>query len=190
MLVDLEKRLVRLKIVYYGPSMSGKTTNLESLSRLYGLKLTKIDTEGERTLVFDFATKKVPVGNMTASFAIYTVPGQEIYKDIRLTVLKGVDGIIFVADAQKERLEENVRFFDLLKEDLPKVGKKYKDVPMVIQYNKMDLENTLPFEVLEHEINRDRLSSVCASAIKGEGIAETFSLLEGLLLARLERILR
>ncbi|WP_333785345.1 gliding motility protein [Thermocrinis sp.] len=163
MIVDLEKKLIRLKVVYYRPAMSGKTTNLESISKLEGLQLTKIDTKGEKTLVFDFSTKKVPVSNMTASFALYTVPGQEIYKDIRLTVLKG--------------------------EDLPKIGKRYEEVPVVIQYNKMDLENVLPFEVLEKEINKDRLTSVCASAIKGEGVKETFNMIESLLLSRLERIL-
>jgi signal recognition particle receptor subunit beta len=180
-----QKKVIRLKVVYYCPTMSGKTTNLEKLASLNGLKLMKIDTKGDRTLVFDFSTKTVQVGNMTASFALYTIPGQEIYKDIRLTVLKGVDGIVFVADAQEHRLNENVEFFNLLKEDLPKVGKRYEEVPVVIQYNKMDLPNALPFEVLEEKINKDRLPSVCAIAIKGERIAETFNLLEGLLLSKL-----
>jgi small GTP-binding protein domain len=189
MIVDVAKKVIRLKIVYYGPSMSGKTTNLEKLSALYGLNLMKIDTKGDKTLVFDFSTKTVRVSNMTASFALYTIPGQEIYKDIRLTVLKGVDGIVFVADAQEHRLGENVQFFNLLKEDLPKVGKRYEEVPVVIQYNKMDLPNALPFEVLEEKINKDRLPSVCAIAIKGEGVSETFSLLEGFLLSKLERMI-
>ena len=189
MIVSLEKKIIRLKVVYYGISMSGKTTNLERLSQMSGLELTKIDTKGERTLVFDFATKKVPVGNITASFALYTVPGQETYKDIRLTVLKGVDGIIFVVDSQKHRLEENIQFYHLLKEDLSKVGKNPQEVPMVIQYNKMDLKSALPFEVLEQKINKDRLPSVCASAIRGKGVLETFNMLEKLLLSRLERML-
>ncbi len=189
MIVDVAKKVIRLKIVYYGPSMSGKTTNLETFSALNGLKLMKIDTKGDKTLVFDFSTKTVQMGSMTASFAIYTVPGQEIYKDIRVTVLKGVDGIVFVADAQQHRLDENIKFFNLLKEDLPKVGKRYEEVPVVIQYNKMDLPNALPFEVLEEKINKDSLPSVCAIAIKGEGVAETFDLLEGLLLSKLERMI-
>jgi signal recognition particle receptor subunit beta len=101
---------------------------------------------------------------MTASFALYTIPGQEVYEDIRLTILKGVDGVVFVADAQEHRLSKNIEFFNLLKEDLPKVGKRYGEVPVVIQYNKMDMPNALPFEVLEEEINKDRLSSACAIA--------------------------
>jgi hypothetical protein len=189
MIVDVAKKVVRLKIVYYGPSMSGKTTNLETFSALNGLKLMKIDTKGDKTLVFDFSTKTVQVGDMAVSFALYTVPGQEIYKDIRVTVLKGVDGVVFVADSQEHRLNENVEFFNLLKEDLNKVGKRYEDVPVVIQYNKMDLPNALPFEVLEEKINKDRLPSIRAIAIKGEGVAETFSLLEGLLLSKLERVI-
>jgi signal recognition particle receptor subunit beta len=189
MIVDVAKKVIRLKVVYYGPTMSGKTTNLENLSALNGLKLMKIDTKGDRTLVFDFSTKTVQVGDMTASFALYTIPGNEVYKDIRLTVLKGVDGIVFVADAQEHRLSENIQFFNLLKEDLPKVGKRYEEVPVAIQYNKMDLPNALPFEVLEEKINKDRLPSVCAIAIKGKGVVETFNLLEGLLLSKLERMI-
>jgi len=189
MIVDVAKKVIRLKVVYYGPSMSGKTTNLETFSALNGLKLMKIDTKGDRTLVFDFSTKTVQVGDVTASFALYTIPGQEIYKDIRLTVLKGVDGVVFVADAQEHRLGENIEFFNLLKEDLPKVGKRYGEVPVLIQYKKMDMPNALPFEVLEEEINKDRLPSVCASAIEGEGVVETFNLLEGLLLSKLERMI-
>jgi signal recognition particle receptor subunit beta len=189
MIVDVAKKVIRLKVVYYGPSMSGKTTNLEKLSALNGLKLTKVDTKGDRTLVFDFSTKTVQVGDITVSFAIYTVPGQEIYKDMRITVLRGVDGVVFVADAQEHRLGENIKFFNLLKEDLLKVGKRYEEVPVVIQYNKMDMPNALPFEVLEEEINKDRLPSVCAIAINGEGVVETFDLLEGLLISKLERMI-
>ena len=86
------------------------------------------------------------VGNITAGFALYTIPGQEIYKDIRLTVLRGVDCVMLVVDAQEHRLGENIEFFNLLR---PKVDKRYEEVPVVIQYNKMDVPNALPFEVLE-----------------------------------------
>jgi Predicted GTPase len=108
---------------------------------------------------------------------------------MRITVLRGVDGVVFVADAQEHRLGENIKFFNLLKEDLNKVGKRYEEVPVVIQYNKMDLPNALPFEVLEEKINKDRLPSVCAIAINGEGVVETFDLLEGLLISKLERMI-
>ena len=126
MLIDTDKRIIRLKIVYYGPAMSGKTTNLEWLAKKEGMEMIKIDTHGDRTLVFDFASKKVHVGPFTASFSFYTVPGQDIYKDIRLTVLKGVDAIVMVYDAQKERLEDNLRFKELLEEDLKKGRQKQR----------------------------------------------------------------
>lgn len=189
MLVDIEKKVIKLKVVYYGIAQSGKTTNLEVISRMEGLSLLKLDTHGEHTLVFDFATKKVRVGDLTVSFALYTIPGQSIYTDIRLTVMRGVDGVVFVVDSQKERLQENMDFFQLLKEDLKLVGKGGEVVPMVIQYNKMDLPNALSFEELERNLNRERLTSFCASAIKGEGVIETLKGIEDLLIARIERLM-
>jgi len=189
LLVDVEKKLIRLKVVYYGVAQSGKTTNLEKLSEMEGLDLVKLDTQGERTLVFDFTTKKVKVGDITVSFALYTVPGQDIYKDIRLTVLRGVDGLVFVVDSQKERLTENINFYNLLKADLLRLGKSLGDVPLVFQYNKMDLPNTLSYQELEKSINVDRYPSVCASAIKGEGVLETFKLLEDYLISKVERMM-
>jgi|UniRef100_A0A7C2ZDB0 signal recognition particle receptor subunit beta len=189
MLVDVERKLVRLKIVYYGVAQSGKTTNLEKLSEMEKLDLVRLDTQGERTLVFDFTTKKVQVGDITLSFALYTIPGQDIYKDIRLTVLRGVDGLVFVVDAQRERLAENVNFYSLLKADLLRLGKSLADVPLVIQYNKMDLQNALSYQELERYINVDSYPSVCASAIKGEGVLETLKMLEDYLVSKVEKML-
>ncbi len=189
MLVDVGKKIIRLKVVYYGIAQSGKTTNLEKLAQIEGLDLIKLDTQGERTLVFDFTTKKVKVGDVTLSFALYTVPGQDIYKDIRLTVLRGVDGLIFVVDSQRERLTENLNFYSLLKADLMRVGKNLQDVPLVFQYNKMDLPNALSYQELEKHINTDKFPSVCASAIKGEGVIETFKLLEDYLVSKVEKML-
>ncbi|MFN4013034.1 MAG: GTP-binding protein [Aquificaceae bacterium] len=189
MLVDIERKVVKLKIVYYGPAQSGKTTNLEKLSEMEGLDLIKLDTQGERTLVFDFTTRKVKVGDITLSFALYTIPGQDIYKDIRLIVLRGVDGLVFVADSQRERLSDNVNFYNLLKADLSRIGKSLKDVPLVIQYNKMDLPNVLSYKELEKHINIDNYPSVCASAIRGEGVLETIKMLEDHLISKMEKIL-
>ncbi len=189
MLVDLERKAIRLKVVYYGVAQSGKTTNLEKLSEMEGLSLMKLDTQEEKTLVFDFATKKVKVGDFTLSFALYTVPGQDIYKDIRLTVLRGVDGIVFVVDSQRERLKENINFYSLLKADLLRVGKDPSSVPVVIQYNKLDLQNAMDCREMEKAINIDNHPSVCAIAIKGEGVLETFNVLENYLISRVERML-
>lgn len=190
MLVDLERRLIRLKVVYYGIAQSGKTTNLEKLAQMEGLDLVKIDTQQDKTLVFDFTTKKVRVGDINVSFALYTVPGQEIYKDIRLTVLKGVDGVVFVVDSQRERLTENVNFYNLLKADLMRVGKDPSMVPVVVQYNKLDLPNAMDYREMERLINLDNYPYVCASAIRGEGVMETFKLMEDYLIARVERMIQ
>ncbi len=189
MLVDLERKIIRLKVVYYGIALSGKTTNLEKLSEMEGLSLMKIDTQEEKTLVFDFATKNVKVGELTLSFALYTVPGQDIYKDIRLTVLRGVDGVVFVVDSQKERLKENINFYSLLKADLLRMGKDPSSVPVVVQYNKLDLPNAMDYREMEKVINLENYPSVCASAIRGEGVLETFKVLEDYLISRVERML-
>ncbi|MFN3813027.1 MAG: GTP-binding protein [Aquificaceae bacterium] len=188
MLVDLERKVVRLKVVYYGPARSGKTTNLERIAQKEGLDLLEIDTDDDRTLVFDFATKKVNLGNMWVSLALYTVPGQHIYKDIRLTVMRGVDGVIFVADSQTERLKENIEFLRLLKEDLMKVGRDHQSLPLVLQYNKMDLPNALDYKDLEEQINAEGFPSVQASAIRNEGVFETLSILEGKMVSKIKRM--
>ncbi len=188
MIVDASNKLIRLKVVYYGPAMSGKTTNLEYLAKKEGMDMLKIDTAGDRTLVFDFAYKKVHLDSFTVSFAFYTVPGQEIYKDIRLTVLKGVDAIVMVYDAQRERLDENIRFKHLAISDIKKVGKTIESIPVVFQYNKMDLPNALDFESLEEELNQEGYQSICASAIKGEGVLETASLITEMLISKLSKL--
>lgn len=118
------------------------------------------------------------------------MPGQDIYKDIRLTVLRGVDGVVFVVDSQRERLSENINFYSLLKSDLLRVGKDPSNVPMVIQYNKLDLPNVLDYKEMEKSINLENYPSICASAIKGEGVLETFRVLEDYLISRVERILQ
>ena len=188
MLIDIEKKLIKFKVVYYGIAQSGKTTNLEKLSQREGLELLKFDTKGEKTLVFDFATRKIRVGDHTVSFALYTVPGQDIYKDIRFTVLRGVDGVIFVVDSQKEKLMDNINFYDLLKADLLRLGKRIEDIALVFQYNKMDLPNVLSYQELEKSINLDKYPSVCAAAIRGEGVWETYKILEDHLISKIERM--
>lgn len=191
MLLDLEKGIVRFKIVYYGIPKSGKTANLEKLSELEGLSMTKIDTKGDRTLVFDFSSKKVKVNdNLVASFALYTIPGQDIYTDIRLTVLKGVDGLVFVVDSQEERLQENIDFYSRLKEELPKVGKSFSQVSIIMQFNKLDLPNALSEERLNKEVNIDSLPSIGASALTGRGIRETFSILGNQLISKVKEMVR
>ncbi|MCS6998613.1 MAG: ADP-ribosylation factor-like protein [Aquificaceae bacterium] len=189
MLVDVERKLIKMKVVYYGVAQSGKTTNLEKLSEMEGLNLLKLDTKGEKTLVFDFANRRVKVDDLTLSFALYTIPGQDIYKDVRLTVLRGVDALVFVVDSQRERLKENIDFYKLLKADLLRIGKSLEEVSLVFQYNKRDLSNSLSYEELEKSINIDRYPSLCASAIRGEGVLETFKAIEDQLTSKVRRML-
>jgi len=104
MLIDSSRGIVRFKVVYHGIAMSGKTTNIEQLAKQSGLDLLSFDTKGERTLVFDFITKKLKADGFTLTFSIYTIPGQDIYKDIRRMVMRGVDAVVFVVDSSERRL--------------------------------------------------------------------------------------
>ena len=113
---------------------------------------------------------------------------EEVARGTDFIVIRELTGDVYYGEPRGIFIE-NRKFFSLLKEDLHKVGKRYEDVPVVIQYNKMDMPNALPFEVLEEKINKDKLPSVCAIAINGEGVVETFELLEGLLISKLERII-
>ncbi len=176
MLIDSAKGVVRLKVVYHGIAMSGKTTNIEQLAKQSGLNILSFDTKEERTLVFDFITKKVRTDGFTLTFSIYTIPGQDVYKDIRRMVMRGVDAVVFVVDSSERRLPENKEFIRVLEEDLRLYGKDLEGTPIVIQYNKRDLPDALPLEVLRREVSIPGKRSVEAVAVQGKGVAETFNL--------------
>jgi len=175
---------IHCKIVYYGPGRGGKTTNLVAIHQALGQhargELLSIDTAGDRTLFFDFLPMDLgTIGKFRIKISLYTVPGQVRYNDTRKLVLKGVDGIVFVADSLEARRNNNVESFQNLDENLLDQGKSVKSVPIVLQYNKRDLESTkvtvLPVEVLESDLNPDgRHLSFPASALKGDGVKETF----------------
>ncbi len=177
MLIDTAKQTVKFKIVYHGIAQSGKTTNIEQLAKRNGLEVLSFDTKEEKTLVFDFMTRKERVDSFTLSFSIYTIPGQNIYKDIRRMVMRGVDAVVFVVDSAEERLEENKKFIKVLEEDLKAYGKTLEDTPIVIQYNKRDLPSALPIEVLRKEVNIPGKKFTEAVAIEGKGVEETFNLI-------------
>ncbi len=181
MLIDSSKGIVRFKVVYHGIAMSGKTTNIEQLAKKSGLDVLSFDTKEERTLVFDYITKKVEYDSFTLTFSIYTIPGQDVYKDIRRMVMRGVDGVVFVVDSSEKRLQENKEFINVLEEDLRIYGKRIEDTPIVIQYNKRDLPDALPLEVLRKEVYIPNKKFTEAVAVRGEGVEETFNLvMEGL----------
>ena len=147
--INFAAREVNCKIVYYGPGLSGKTTNLEmihtKIPASHRGELTSIATEGDRTLFFDFMPLDLgKIGGMTTRFQLYTVPGQVYYNATRKLVLQGVDGIIFVADSQQGKLQENIDSLRNLEENLAEYGLDLTAIPHVFQYNKRDLPNIIP----------------------------------------------
>ncbi len=181
--IDLSKNEIQAKIVYYGPGRGGKTTNLlhvhESMSKMVCGKMVTIDTKGDRTLFFDFLPLNVgKVLNMTIRVQLYTVPGQVMYNATRKLVLRGVDGIVFVADSLRVQKNKNIESLENLFQNLSDEGIPIAQMPMVLQYNKRDLMESniplLPVEELENDLNEElNLPFFEASAASGTGVYET-----------------
>lgn len=169
---------ISCKIVYYGPGLSGKTTNLQYVHKKVPQptkgNLISLATDADRTLYFDFLPINIgSVAGFTTKFQLYTVPGQVYYNATRKLVLRGVDGLVFVADSQESKMEENVESLKNLLDNLQEYGYDLREVPMVIQYNKRDLPGALPLEVLERALNPNGFPSFEAVAVKGEGVFDT-----------------
>ncbi len=183
--INLKNRQIECKLVFYGPGRSGKTTNLEYIHKAFKRQVTgkmiSIDTEGDRTLFFDF----LPLGlgkikGCDVKVQLYTVPGQVKYKATRQLVLKGVDGIVFVADSLSIRREKNMVSLKDLHENLLKMGLSIRKIPLVLQYNKRDLEKkglpVMSLKKMEHELNRQlKVPSSSASALSGQGVGNTLN---------------
>jgi signal recognition particle receptor subunit beta len=172
---------IHCKIVYYGPSLGGKTTNIQwvyqSLAQDQRSKLVALNTEIERTLFFDFLPLEVgEIRGFQTRFHLYTVPGQVIYDASRKLILKGLDGVIFVVDSQADRLEENIESMKNLEKNLEQQGYNIREIPLVIQYNKRDLPNSLSIPELRKHINRFNAPEVEAKAHEGQGVLESFKL--------------
>jgi signal recognition particle receptor subunit beta len=169
---------VVFRIVYYGPSLSGKTTNLKYIyseldPSLRGTLVT-LQTKEERTLFFDFLQLQFgEIGGKKPRFHLYTVPGQVYYAYSRGIILNGVDGIVFVADSQRRRLHENLDSLLDLEERLIEQGRSIEEIPFVLQYNKRDLPDLLPVAELEAKLNYYRRPSFEAVATRGEGVLNT-----------------
>ena len=182
-ILNLKKRQIECKIVYYGPGRCGKTTNMEYIYKSYTKQVTgemvSIDTEGDRTLFFDF----LPMGlgeikGFDVRVQVYTVPGQVQYSSTRKLVLKGVDGVIFVADSLAVRREKNMLSLKDLQHNLKEYGLNIFKIPLVMQHNKRDLAGEgLPLmavEQMERDLNRQlKVPSFPASAITGKGVGAT-----------------
>lgn len=195
--VNTKKKEIQAKIVYYGPGRGGKTTNLEYIHRKYKdrikTEMISIKTKGDRTLFFDFLP--LNMGNIKGysyKFQLYTVPGQVMYNETRKLVLRGVDGIVFVADSLAMRKEKNVISLKNLQENLNAYKKSVFKIPLVFQYNKRDLEPEgiplLPFETLEKTLN-SQLKVPCfqASALNGSNVDQTLKKILSLTVASLSR---
>ncbi len=180
---NLKKRLIECKVVYYGPGRCGKTTNLEYIFAQYKKQvkgeMVSINTEGDRTLFFDF----LPMGlgqirGCDVRVQLYTVPGQVKYSSTRKLVLRGVDGIVFVADSLEVRREKNMGSLKDLQANLKEYGKSIFKVPLVMQYNKRDLADQgiplMPINLMERDLNRQlKVPSFEASAVTGKGVGIT-----------------
>ncbi len=190
--INFALREVNCKIVYYGPGMSGKTTNLEIVHKKAPEnnkgELTSIATEGDRTLFFDFMPLDLGnVAGMRTKFQLYTVPGQVYYNSTRKLVLQGADGVIFVADSSRSKMKENIESWNNLEENLREYGKDVKDVPVVIQWNKRDLPDAMDVAELEEKLNPLRVPTFEAVAITGEGVFPTLKALSATVLESLNR---
>ncbi len=187
--INYATREVTCKIVYYGPGLSGKTTNLiyvhEKVPSSTKGKLISLATEADRTLYFDFLPINIgQVNGFTAKFQLYTVPGQVYYNATRKLVLRGVDGLVFVADSQADKMDENIESLTNLKENLAEYGYDYKNFPIVIQYNKRDLPGAMTVEELEAKLNPEKWKSFEGEAVKGTGVFDTLKMIIKLVLAK------
>jgi signal recognition particle receptor subunit beta len=176
--INYASREINCKIVYYGPGLCGKTTNLQHIfdataPQARG-KLISLATETDRTLFFDFMPLELgTVRGFKTRFHLYTVPGQVFYDASRKLILKGVDGVVFVADSQEERMDANVESLYNLEENLRAQGYDLMKLPYVLQLNKRDLPNVIPVDELRDELHRKGEPVVEAVASVGTGVFDT-----------------
>jgi signal recognition particle receptor subunit beta len=176
--INFGSRSVSCKIVYYGPGLSGKTTNIQKIHEMMPQQrkgeLTSIKTDGDRTLFFDFMSLDLgQVAGMDTRFQIYTVPGQVYYNATRKLVLQGADGIVFVADSGPGCMESNIESWNNLKENLAEKGLSITDLPLVVQWNKRDLHAALDVNQMNERINEIDAPTFESIATQGKGVLET-----------------
>jgi mutual gliding-motility protein MglA len=177
-MINYASREITCKVVYYGTGLGGKTTNLEHIHSRVDPdsrgKMISLSTETDRTLFFDFLPVDLgEIRGFKTRFQLYTVPGQVYYNASRKLILKGVDGIIFVADSQAHRAEANVEAMHNLYENLASYRIDLDQIPFAIQYNKRDLDSALPLDELRRELNPGAVPDFEAVAIDGTGVFET-----------------
>ena len=180
--VNYNAKEIHCKIVYYGPSLGGKTTNVQWIFQKTTTdpksKLMTLNMENERTIFFDFLPLSLgEIRGFKTRFHLYSVPGQMVYDASRKLILKGLDGVIFVADSQTERMEENLQSLKNLKTNLEQQGCDIHQMPLVFQYNKRDLPNVMLVNELRLELNKYNAPDFEASAVQGVGVFESLETL-------------
>jgi len=192
MYINWALQQINLKIVYYGPGVSGKTTNLlyihaKVAADLKG-ELVSLQTQEDRTIFFDFLQLEVgKIKGKKPKFNLYTVPGQVYYAYSRKVILNGVDGIVFVADSQFDRLEANLETLNDLENNLRQDGHKLDEFPWVIQYNKRDLPNVAPIQYLQLKLNKYNVPYFEAIGTQGDGVFETLKAVINLVVANVRK---
>ena len=190
--INYMAREINCKLVYYGPGLCGKTTNLqyiyERTNPEHKGKMISLATETERTLFFDFLPLALgEIRGFKTRFHLYTVPGQVFYDASRKLILKGVDGVIFVADSQIERMEANEESIDNLKTNLAEQGYSLEKLPFIIQYNKRDLPNVAGLDELRQMLNKGSVPDFEAVARTGVGVFDTLKMAAKLVLTELKK---
>jgi signal recognition particle receptor subunit beta len=190
--INFASREINCKIVYYGPGLGGKTTNLQYIFAQTvgktGGKMISLATETDRTLFFDFLPLDLgTVRGFKTRFHLYTVPGQVFYDASRKLILRGVDGVIFVADSQEERMDANQEALGNLQDNLKEHGYDFTKIPYVLQLNKRDLPSALPIEELKSQLSKKEEPAFEAVAFKGTGVFETLKECGRLVLAELKK---
>ncbi len=190
--INYSSREINCKIVYYGPGLCGKTTNLQYIYTKTNPdakgKMISLATETERTLFFDFLPLSLgEVRGFKTRFHLYTVPGQVFYDASRKLILKGVDGVVFVADSQEERMEANLESVENLRTNLAEQGYNLDTIPYVIQYNKRDLSNAASLDELRKLLNPKGVPDFEASATTGVGVFNTLKAIAKLVLIELKK---
>ena len=177
--INFATREISCKVVYYGPGLSGKTTNLQVIHQKMPqdkrTDMVSLATEGDRTLFFDFLPLNLgDIKGFKTRFQLYTVPGQVYYNSTRKLVLRGVDGIVFVADSQRSRQAENLESLQNLRQNLQDYGMNLDDIPFVLQYNKRDMENVVTLDEMNEQLNPDKkIQFFPATAHNGKGVVTT-----------------
>lgn len=192
MFINWQLREMNLKIVYYGPALSGKTTNLEQIhSRVDPQRrgeLISLKTQEDRTLYFDFLQLELgKIGGLSPKIHLYTVPGQAYYEASRKLVLRGADGVVFVADSAASRAKDNLESWQSMKMHMAALDMPFNEIPLVVQFNKRDLPMVMPTTVLQNMLNLNGISTFEAIATEGRGVFETLKAIINSVVSRVQQ---